>query len=119
MSDPVLDVWIPGQPLPKARPRLRRNGSTYTPARTKEAERNVQWNLLERRVRPLNGKLRVELRFSRRTKRRCDVDNLAKLVLDAANGVAWGDDSQIRALEAHVEYGVEDAGTRLRVWELR
>lgn len=36
--------------------------------------------------------------------KRPDVDNLAKAVLDALNGVAWADDAQIVKLSVHKDY---------------
>lgn len=39
--------------------------------------------------------------------KRPDVDNLAKSVLDALNGVAWEDDSQIVRLSTSKEYSTE------------
>jgi Holliday junction resolvase RusA-like endonuclease len=39
---------------------------------------------------------------------KCDVDNLAKGVLDALNGVAFADDSQI--VELHVTKSYGDVG---------
>lgn len=38
-----------------------------------------------------------------------DVDNIAKLVMDALNGLAWHDDSQVVSLSAHKAYA-EQAG---------
>ncbi len=38
---------------------------------------------------------------------RCDVDNAAKAVLDALNGVAWEDDSQVCSLTVAKHYGTE------------
>jgi Holliday junction resolvase RusA-like endonuclease len=38
---------------------------------------------------------------------RPDVDNLAKSVLDALNGIAWVDDSQIVKLSAEKHYSIE------------
>jgi Holliday junction resolvase RusA-like endonuclease len=74
------------------------------------AEQVVAWHALVargRRRKPLEGTLRVELRFYRGDKRHVDSDNLAKLVLDALNGVAWVDDSQITLLsvDKHLDRG--------------
>lgn len=43
------------------------------------------------------GAARVSVRIVvyRGSRRRCDVDNLAKQVLDGLNGVAWDDDCQV------------------------
>src|SRR6266498_5635691 len=47
------------------------------------------------------------------TKRRCDWDNLAKLVCDALNGIAWRDDDQIA--HALVVKGYDAANPRTEV----
>lgn len=39
--------------------------------------------------------------------KRPDVDNMAKAVLDALNGIAWEDDSQIARLSITKEYAKE------------
>ena len=36
--------------------------------------------------------------------KKVDVDNLAKAVMDALNGVAWGDDSQVVKITIFKEY---------------
>lgn len=46
---------------------------------------------------------------------RPDIDNLAKLVLDAANGVLWEDDSQIVSMKLTKEYSVKP-GTFICIW---
>jgi Holliday junction resolvase RusA-like endonuclease len=42
---------------------------------------------------------------------RCDLDNCAKAVLDALNGVAWVDDTQVARLVVEKSYGVEGRTT--------
>ena len=39
---------------------------------------------------------------------RWDVDNVAKTLLDAGNGILWADDRQIAKLTIEKAYGVED-----------
>ena len=45
---------------------------------------------------------------------RPDVDNAAKAVLDALNGVAWEDDSQVERLGVEKSYG-QEARTTVRI----
>ena len=45
---------------------------------------------------------------------RCDLDNMAKAVLDALNGVAWVDDSQVSRLVIEKSYGT-DGRTTVRI----
>ena len=42
---------------------------------------------------------------------RCDLDNMAKAVLDSLNGVAWVDDSQVSRLVVEKSYGAEGRTT--------
>jgi Holliday junction resolvase RusA-like endonuclease len=42
---------------------------------------------------------------------RCDLDNMAKAVLDALNGIAWVDDSQVSRLVIEKSYGIEGRTT--------
>ena len=42
---------------------------------------------------------------------RCDLDNMAKAVLDSLNGIAWDDDAQVRRLVVEKSYGVEGRTT--------
>jgi Holliday junction resolvase RusA-like endonuclease len=58
----------------------------------------------------------VTLHFRRSTRRVVDLDNLAKLVLDAATKAgAWADDSQVLGLAARLELGHPEPGTILGV----
>lgn len=85
---------VPGVPVPKARPRIG-NGRAYTPARTKAYERLV-WAYARRAgVRQLDGPVTVWLEFYLPNATRCDIDNMAKAVLDALNGTAYADDKQV------------------------
>jgi crossover junction endodeoxyribonuclease RusA len=45
-----------------------------------------------------------------------DVDNLTKLVLDALNGTAWNDDSQVRRIECEKRYDKKDPRTEVSVY---
>ena len=116
MAEIVVRATFAGEPLSKGRPRVVR-GNAYTPARTRQAEAAIRWQL--RAVAPrLNERdeLGVRLRFFSGTRRRRDLDNLVKLVLDACNGVVWADDAQVVALDASVERGVSDPRTELEVY---
>ena len=103
----------------KARPRFS-NGRAYTPKGTKEAERQIE-SAYRRACRDAFGALQtasggvpvlIEIWTTRNVlsgfRRRDgdshddlqkpDADNIAKLVLDALNGVAYEDDSQVVGL---------------------
>jgi len=107
---------IPGSPRGKARPRFTKSGRAYTPAETVEAERTIAtiWKLKYPREKPLTGP--VLLRFTAvfaipksfnaiqrqaamdgKLYATCkpDFDNLAKLLCDSLNGIAFADDAQV------------------------
>jgi Holliday junction resolvase RusA-like endonuclease len=134
----VFSAWLAGTPVAKGRPRFsRRSGRTYTPAKTETAERVLRAQLLasaeELQSLPFHGALGVRAEFvlavpaswpkkeraaaldgARLPTSRPDVDNFAKLVLDAANGVLWPDDSAVVELLVSKRYGAEP-GVRLVV----
>lgn len=93
-----------GDPLSKQRPRTTsRNGRsvTYTPVSTKEAQETIRgYYLAGKRLQFGDETTRYGVRmfFYRKNHTRRDVDNMAKLVLDALNGMAWVDDTQIDEL---------------------
>lgn len=107
-----------GPPRPKQRARRGAGGRWYTPTATLRYERDVRtafwaaaaqagvWATWQRA-----GHFRVELRLHFGDLRRRDADNVAKSVLDGLNGVAWGDDAQVRDLRVHVD--VDRARPRL------
>lgn len=119
-----IHFTIPGKPQGKARPRVRRDGHAYTPSQTALYEKIVRWYWWNSGAIKLNGAIRalilarypVPKRDSRKTQdaKICgeipctikpDCDNIAKIVLDALNGLAYDDDSQVTELEVHKFYG--------------
>lgn len=105
MTEPVR-FTIPGDPVSKERPRSGRNGATYTPARTRDAEGAVRSAFLTalgvgEAVAPpvdVGQAWMLRLVFHRWERRPRDVDNMAKLVMDALNGHLWMDDAQVETL---------------------
>lgn len=114
-----VDATVLGDPIPKGRPRHGRNGHTYTPARTEAAEKAMAWELRQSRTsrRLVTTPVAVILTFRCKTRRRCDIDNLAKLVLDAGNGVVWVDDQQVERLVVRVQRGVDRPCTHILITE--
>lgn len=105
---------VEGDPVPKARPRFVR-GHAMTDPRTTRAEQSVIMAARRAKIRPLDGPVVVWVDFWRRTKVRCDIDNLGKLVLDALNGIAWADDHQVVALNLTKGFDSERPRTEVRV----
>lgn len=101
----TLAFTVYGQPLPKARPRIV-GKRAYTPEKTKAWESQVAWVVRAAMgdIQPLTGDIGVSLVFHRVGKRRADLDNLTKAVLDALNGILYEDDKQVNKIEAAVQY---------------
>lgn len=107
---------IPGVPVAKGRPRFARVGAhvrTFTPQKTQRYEDTVRMmaqaagvpfregpvSLSIHAVWPMKGTpLKKGCRPSVPKTSRPDVDNIAKTICDALNGIAWKDDSQVVSL---------------------
>lgn len=92
----VAHLIIPGDPYSKARPRVTRNG-TYTPKNTRDHTTKVReaFKALEIADYDKESTFRLDTHFYLGTRRHVDNDNLAKLVKDALNVVAYDDDWRI------------------------
>lgn len=91
-----------GDPASKARARVVR-GRAYTPRATQVAQEALAWRL--RGIESFTGNVAVACVFHRSNRQRIDVDNLLKLVLDAATQArVWEDDSQVTAVLAVLEH---------------
>lgn len=125
-----MKLRIEGEPAPKGRPRfsvIRGKPHVYTDAKTLAAEEVIRWHLRS----TIKGEpddtheFFVHLEFVVKSKR-CDIDNLTKLVMDAANGFIWKDDKQVVRLLVDL-YRTDDASechttiewetATLRAWE--
>ena len=96
---------IMGKPQAKQRARQGRYGRFYTPQATREYEQRVGLLARAAGVRLQGGPVEVEIMLYLPDKRRRDLDNMAKSILDGLNGVAWQDDAQVVRLvvEKHVD----------------
>jgi crossover junction endodeoxyribonuclease RusA len=66
-------------------------------------EAKAQWN-----GKPLQGDVALSVVFYFKDKRRRDLDNQNKLVLDALTGIAYEDDSQIASLSLTRAYDAKN-----------
>jgi len=135
----LLELTIPGKPVPKGRPRVTRSGTTYTPARTKRFERAV--GLIARSKGPefqADGPLRLEVTCvygrpgsnapkvsgrvpcDRGGSHYPDADNVLKAVADGLEGIAYANDKQLAQVEASKVFGAEgeQSCTEVRLWRL-
>jgi Holliday junction resolvase RusA-like endonuclease len=89
-------LTIPGDPASKGRPRFYQ-GRTITDAKTHKAEKVIadEFHRKYPDAAPLEGDVWILCSFYMGSRRRKDWDNLAKLVCDALNGIAYLDDQQI------------------------
>lgn len=118
---------IPGEPVGKARARTVRNGSksiSYTPEKTKEYERLVRFCYMKARGKyfedkPIRAIITAYYHIPKSDSKKqrelklqdevlpCikpDCDNIAKIILDALNGLAYVDDKQIVSLTVTKQY---------------
>ena len=115
-----LQLTVPGRPVPKARPRIGTNGHVYTPTETKNAEDAIGWAARGalRGHKPVTGPVSVTAVFHVADRRRRDVDNLLKTVLDGLNRIAWHDDSQVVLVSALIVLDRTNPRTEITVTEL-
>lgn len=104
---------VPGPPASKARPRFARSGRAYHDPKSAAAEEYTGWHI-RKALGPLGafpGNVAVVCIFYRADRYRADVDNMLKHVCDAANRVAWADDSQVTAILGVAEYDPDNPRT--------
>ena len=138
----TCDFEIEGKPVGKGRPRFKRMGNfvqTYTPANTAEYEKLVRLRFQNAGGVITDKPVRVEIAAffappkSTKKKQKAemlanlilpmkkpDADNIAKIILDALNKIAYKDDSQVVdlsvkkcfAAEARVYVHIEEIDMR-------
>lgn len=136
-----MKFTVPGEPCGKARPRVVRNGNvsrTYTPEKTVNYENLVKLEF-QRQCNDVyigDGGIRMYItaRFSVpssaskrkmtamldgaiRPTRKPDCDNIAKIICDALNGVAYRDDAQIVSITVEKRYAAIP-GVEIRIEEV-
>lgn len=122
----VYNFEIPGKPVGKQRPRVTRTGHVYTPEQTASYESLVKvcFRSKYKDAEPFEGPVQVVIRayfpvppsWSKKKRQdalngdirptvKPDLDNVAKSICDALNGLAYSDDSQICDLMVFKYYG--------------
>jgi Holliday junction resolvase RusA-like endonuclease len=115
----TVQFYIPGKPLGKQRPKFNsKTHTTYTPEQTVTYENIVKLEYqVQTRGQKLIGAIKAEITafypivksVSKKDRasmesgmilptKKPDTDNIAKIVLDSLNGIAYDDDSQIVSL---------------------
>lgn len=115
-----------GKPVAKARPRITKKGFAYTPAKTVEYENLVKRTFKKefKNHKPYEGIVKANIiavfeipkSYSKKKKEeikkhnnlyphKSDCDNIAKIILDSLNGIAYKDDAQVAILSVNKIYG--------------
>lgn len=124
------ELEVPGKITGKGRPRVNTiTAIAYTPNKTKEYEDLIkQYFIMKfRGIKPLDGRISVTIKayFSipKNTSKakteemlnntispakKPDIDNIAKIILDALNKLAFNDDNQITKLNIEKVYSEEE-----------
>lgn len=128
----VITFKILGIPVPKGRPRFTRVAGfvrTYTPLKTHRWEKIVRGQAVSYRPKYLwEGPITMSLTFMMpRPKsmpkkvvyhiKKPDLDNLAKSVKDALQGIIYKTDSQIIILNLEKKYTLDEYGVVVRMEE--
>lgn len=121
------------EPVAKGRPRFTRTGHAFTDKKTRDYEKTIREGYIGGKF---EGPIGVSLTFgmpipkstSKRNREKMiekkllpcvkikDVDNCMKSVLDALNGIAYEDDSQIVYLMGRKVYAAEPH-VYIKIWE--
>ena len=128
----MIEFTVLGKPQGKARPRFRKIGnyvSTYNPKQTTDYEKLVKLSAIEQCKDKLNkqytglvkmsikayfkpnksiSKKQYDLLIGKEHLKKPDSDNIAKIICDSLNGVAYKDDSQVAYLEVEKYYAEEE-----------
>lgn len=128
----MIAFTVEGQAVPKQRPRLTRGRQAYTPKKTRDYEERVRIAFrssykgavpaYESGV-PVKARIEIVQQIPKSwsrakqekartgsiipTGRNGDLDNIAKSILDALNGLAYADDCQVTMLIISKRYGLE------------
>lgn len=100
----MISFDVPGDPVPKGRPRHTKGGHTYTPRRTTDYEAEIGgWWLRSRGIwlRPYSDPVALTVEVHERI-HASDLDNYVKVAMDALNGLAWDDDRQVERITATI-----------------
>lgn len=135
----VMRFTVPGEPKGKGRPRLGRSGHAYTPHDTAQYENLVKlcftaqypdFPMMEGNIwvgitafykipKSVSKKKAADMASGLiRPMKKPDLDNVAKIVCDSLNGIAYVDDSQVTTLvvrkyyshDPHVEVSISYDG---------
>jgi len=133
-----INLTIPGEPTGKGRHRTTKTGHTYTPEKTRSYEKEVQtcYQMEYMGKQLLEGELIAEIdayfkipksatkgkrlamknNIVRPTKKP-DSDNIAKIILDSLNKIAYKDDSAIIELTVKKWWTIDNPRVEVLIYE--
>lgn len=135
-----IEFIVPGNPVGKARPRHTKSGHTYTPEKTTTYENLVKL-MYSQKYKGVVFDTDVPLAISieaympipqSASKKKADMmkqnillptkkpdcDNIAKIICDALNGVAYPDDKQIVSMLVSKRYS-DNPYVKISIWDVR
>ena len=115
-SEGVIRLFVPGDPVPKQSFRYSRTGG-YTDPRVTAWQSAIQYHAEKENITLTKKPVKVRLLFLLKDRRRRDLDNLSKAVLDALNGMAWKDDTQVTDLHIQKVITRETPGVWIEIEE--
>lgn len=129
----MIEIILPGQPIPKLRARTFKQNGVYKSLDPQHSDKiATKWRLKERyKGLPLTDALEIDLHFYFRPVEGCkdkkdkieqkklhtqkpDLDNLEKYILDCCNKILYEDDSQIVKIKSSKQWA-EQARTEIRI----
>lgn len=102
-DDVICYIRIDGEPITKARPQFTTRGGVkraYTPHKTIEGERMLGYMFRSQISSPVDYPVGVACIFGLKNRKKIDVDNCVKAVLDSANRIVWNDDQMVTQLRS-------------------
>lgn len=130
-----FSFYVDGRPRGKGRPRMTKTGHVYTPKETAAYESEIRQAFLRQGGESFAGvpvSVRIEADYpmpkswSKRKREetrgtyadvKVDIDNLAKVIFDAGNGVIWDDDKAIVVLIARKKWA-DTGGVEITITDM-
>ena len=115
-----MNVFINNTPVSVNHAYRAYRGRVVLSAKAREFKQHVLDCLPEDYIK-IMGKVRLEVKFMFKDKRKRDIDNYLKVLLDSIKGVLFEDDDQIYELKVVKAIGCEREGIELRLegWDMR
>ena len=97
----MIQIYLPGKVIAKARPRIGRNNRMYNPEKSKNYQEQLSWLIKQECIKnsmyqPTKGPVRLyAIAEVINPIAKPDNDNLQKIILDAGTGILYEDDAQV------------------------